>query len=98
MLRHTRETTDTTAIPTMKPNEITIPSGFSIMLSTRAYSRTRVTRPNPTVAGPWRRRRAVIVTAKAAETIMARIPVAYAPAWAFTSALNRMVMPTARAV
>jgi hypothetical protein len=76
VLRHTRDTSDTTPMPRMKPAEITMPSGFSITLSTSAYSRIRVTRPNPSTAWRWRRRRAVTVTAKAAETIMARIPVA----------------------
>ena len=33
-----------------------------------------------------------MVTATAPDTIIARIPVAYAPAWASTSAPNAMVM------
>ena len=33
-----------------------------------------------------------MVTATAPETIMARMPVAYAPAWALTSAPKAMVM------
>ena len=45
VLRHTRDTSDTTTMPTMKKNEMAIPSGFSITLSTRAYSSTRVTSP-----------------------------------------------------
>ena len=39
-----------------------------------------------------RRRTAEIVTANGAETIIARMPVAYAPAWALTSAPNAIVM------
>jgi hypothetical protein len=39
-----------------------------------------------------------MVTATAPETIIARMPVAYAPAWALTSAPNAMVMMTQMAV
>lgn len=74
------------------------PSGFSRTLSPRAYSRIRVRMPKPTAPALLRRRRAETVTATAPETIMARIPVAYAPAWAFTSARNAMVMPMLRTV
>ena len=76
MLRHTRDTSDTTTIPTMKKNEMAIPSGFSITLSTRAYSSTTVTSPKPSTARRLRPRRAARVTANAAETIIARMPVA----------------------
>jgi hypothetical protein len=36
VLRQTRETSDTTRMPTMKPKEMAMPSGFSITLSTSA--------------------------------------------------------------
>ena len=39
-----------------------------------------------------------MVTATAPETIIARMPVAYAPAWALTSAPNAIVMATLIAV
>ena len=50
------------------------------------------------VARRWRRRAAEMVTATAPETIIARMPVAYAPAWALTSARKAMVMTTLTAV
>jgi hypothetical protein len=98
VLRHTRDTSDTTMMPRMKLKEMAMPSGFSSTFSTSAYTSTRVTRPNPATAAGRRRRRAATVTANAAETIMARMPVAYAPAWASTSALKMIVVTTARAV
>ncbi len=69
-----------------------MPSGFSRMFSTRAYSRMSVRTANPAAAGCCRYRYAEMVTATAPETIIARMPVAYAPAWALTSAPNAMVM------
>ncbi|WP_326600398.1 hypothetical protein [Streptomyces sp. NBC_01803] len=54
--------------------------------------------PKPVAVARPRWRTAETVTAKAAETIMARMPVAYAPAWALTSASNAMVMITHRTV
>lgn len=54
--------------------------------------------PDATVAPASPRRRQTKVTANAAETIMARIPVAYAPACASTFALNKMVMAIAMVV
>ena len=76
-----------------------MPSGFSMMLSTSAYSRI-----SGEHARSRRRRRAAGAgpprwsTATAPETIIARMPVAYAPAWALTSAPNAMVMPMLIAV
>ncbi len=81
-------------MPAMNTAEIASPSGFSMMFSTSAYSSTRVSSANPAVARCWRLRAAEMVTATEPETIIARIPVAYAPAWAFTSAPNAIVMPT----
>ena len=53
---------------------------------------------NPTAAPRCFLRMAEMVTATAPETIMARMPVAYAPAWALTSALKPMVIRMLMAV
>ena len=74
--RITRETTESSTIAAMKAAEMAIPSGFSITLSTSAYSSTAVTTPKPALAHRCRCRWAHTVTAIAADTIMARIPVA----------------------
>ncbi len=81
-------------IPTMKNAEMVMPSGFSLMFSTSAYSSTRVSTVKPTAARRCLFRIAETVTANAPETIMARNPVAYAPAWASTSALKTMARTT----
>ena len=47
-----------------------------MMFSISAYSKIATSSPNSTVARRCRRRRALIVTATAADTIMARMPVA----------------------
>jgi len=98
VVRDTREISDTVMIPTMNIPEIARPSGLSMTFLTSAYSSTAVSSPNPAPASRCRRRNADTVTAKAPETIMARMPVAYAPAWALTSAPNAMVMMTQIAV
>ncbi len=67
-----------------------MPSGFSMMFSTSAYSSTRVSTAKPTMdRALLLARSAEMVTANEPDTIIARIPVAYAPAWALTSALER---------
>ena len=76
----------------MNKPEMVIPSGFSMTFSTSAYSSTRVSTVKPTAAGRRWWRTAEMVTATAPETIIARIPVAYAPAWALTSARKATVM------
>ncbi|OJF15874.1 hypothetical protein EDD30_1203 [Couchioplanes caeruleus] len=55
--------------------EMAMPSGFSTMFSTRAYSSTAVSAPKPAAARRRRWRRAQAVTAKAPETIAASAPV-----------------------
>jgi hypothetical protein len=62
------------------------------MFAPRAYSSTNVRTVNPTLDRRRRRRIAEMVTATAPETIIMRIPVAYAPACALTSALKTSVM------
>ena len=76
VVRLTREISDTAMIPATKTAEMAMPSGFSTMLSASAYSRIRVRIVKPAVAAFCRRRAAEIVTATAAETIIARMPVA----------------------
>jgi hypothetical protein len=63
-------------MPAMNASEMTMPSGFSITFSTSAYAKIRVTSAKPMAARGWPRRRAEMVTAKAADTIIARMPVA----------------------
>ena len=94
VVRVTRETSETTMMPRMNSAEMVIPSGCSTTFSSSAYSSTRVSTVKPIAAARWCRRAAEIVTATAPETIIARMPVAYAPAWALTSARKAMVMAT----
>lgn len=94
VVRAAREISDTAMMPAMNRLEMAMPSGFSTMFSTSAYVSTAVSSPKPVAADRRRRRTADTVTAKAPETIIARMPVAYAPAWALTSAPNAIVMPT----
>ena len=75
-----------------------MPSGFSRTFSARAYNSSTVSTAKPAVARCCRRRTAEMVTATAPETIIARIPVAYAPACAFTSASKATVTPIAISV
>jgi hypothetical protein len=53
---------------------------------------TRVIRPKASSAERGPRRRTDRVTATAAESIKTSTPVAYAPAWAWTSARKRTVI------
>ena len=76
VVRVTREISETTMMPAMNSAEMAMPSGFSTMFSTSAYSRISVSTANPAVAARCRRRAAEIVTATAPETIIARMPVA----------------------
>jgi len=91
VVRETRDTSETTIMPRMNRAEMAMPSGFSMTFSTSAYSRTSVSTPNPIAAPRWRRRIAEMLTATDPDTIIARMPVAYAPACALTSAPNAIV-------
>ncbi|MFF5726208.1 hypothetical protein [[Kitasatospora] papulosa] len=82
----------------MKNPEMAMPFGLSTTLAISAWSRTAVSKAKPTVATRRRWRATWTVTAEAPETIMARIPVAYAPAWAATSAPKAIAMTMHRAV
>ena len=98
MVRLTRETSERTMMPRMKKPEIAMPSGLAMTLAPSAYSRIRVRTVKPTAAPRRLLRAAEMLTATAPETIMARMPVAYAPAWALTSALKPMVIRMLMAV
>ena len=92
MVRATREIKDTAMIPAMKKAEIMIPSGRSMMLSRSAESSTAVRMPKARRALRCPRDLAEMVTATAPETIITRIPVAYAPAGASAFAVNPIVI------
>ena len=82
---------DNTTMPAMNIAEMAMPSGLLDRRSPPARTAgsavsTRERRRSPAVAGGGA---ALTVTATAPETIIARMPVAYAPAWALTSAPER---------
>src|SRR5262245_37230726 len=88
--RIAREMNEAAMVAKMNVDAIFMPSGRSMMLATVVYAKTADISQNAHVQR-LPRRRDERDTAIAADDIKTRTPVAYAPPWASTSALNTQV-------